>query len=91
MAVRKFSEAIIRNCIRHIADLARFLRRSLDTAIAEYVRRFQVRMIENSARPPKRNSAILVFNEVDNTGDGGSNSNGLRGLIETPESRHWRA
>ena len=61
MAVRKFSEAIIRNCIRHIADLARFLRRSLDTAIAEYVRRFQVRMIENSARPPKRNSATSAI------------------------------
>jgi len=42
-------------------------------------------MTENGARPPKRNSAILVFNEVDNTGDGGSNSNGLRGLSETPE------
>ena len=49
MAVRKFSEATIRNYIRHIADLAKFLGRSPDTVTAEDVRRFQVHMTENGA------------------------------------------
>ena len=61
MAVRKFSEATIRNYIRHIADLAKFLGRSPDTATAEDVRRFQVHMTENGARPPKLNSATSAI------------------------------
>ena len=61
MAVRKFSEATIRNYIRHIADLAKFLGRSPDTATAEGVRRFQVHMTENGARPPKLNSATSAI------------------------------
>ena len=47
MAVRKFSEATIRNYIRHIADLAKFMERSPDTATAEDVRRFQVHTTQN--------------------------------------------
>jgi len=47
MVVRKFSEATIRNYIRHIADLAKFMERSPDTATAEDVRRFQVHMTQN--------------------------------------------
>jgi integrase/recombinase XerD len=61
MAVRNFSEATIRNYIRHIADLAKFLGRSPDTATAEDVRRFQVHMTENGARPPKLNSATSAI------------------------------
>src|SRR6516164_2185200 len=61
MAVRNFSEATIRNYIRHIADLAKFLGRSPDTATAEGVRRFQVHMTENGARPPKLNSATSAI------------------------------
>ena len=61
MAVRNFSEATIRNYIRHIADLAKFLGRSLDTATAEDVRRFQVHLTENGARPPKLNSATSAI------------------------------
>jgi len=61
MAVRNFSEAAIRNYICHIADLAKFLGRSPDTATAEDVRRFQVHMTENGARPPKLNSATSAI------------------------------
>jgi hypothetical protein len=35
MAVRKFSEATIRNYIRHIVEFAKFLGRSPDTATAK--------------------------------------------------------
>ena len=41
LAVRKFSEATCRNYIRHIAEFAKFLGRSPDTATADDVRRFQ--------------------------------------------------
>ena len=61
MAVRKFSEATIRNYIRHIAEFAKFLGRSPETATAEDVRRFQVHMTENGARPPKLNSATSAI------------------------------
>ena len=61
MAVRKFTEATIRNYIRHIAEFAKFLGRSPETATAEDVRRFQVHMTENGARPPKLNSATSAI------------------------------
>ena len=57
MAVRKFSDATQRNYIRHVADLAKFLGRSPDTATADDVRRFQVVMTEGGARPSTLNSA----------------------------------
>jgi site-specific recombinase XerD len=57
LAVRKFSEATCRNYIRHIAEFAKFLGRSPDSATAEDVRRFQVHMTESGARPPKLNGA----------------------------------
>ena len=41
MAVRKFSEATCRNYIRHIAEFAKFLGRSPDTATADDVRLFR--------------------------------------------------
>ena len=59
MAVRNFSETTSRNHIRHIADFAKFLGRSPDTATAEDVRRFQVHMTENGA--PKLNSATSAL------------------------------
>ena len=59
--MRNFSEATIRNYIRHIAELARFLGRSPDTTTGEDVRRFQVHMTENGARPPKLNSATSAI------------------------------
>ena len=61
MAVRHFSEATIRNYIRHIAELAKFLGRSPDTASAEDVRRFQVHMTENGARPSTLNSTTSAL------------------------------
>ncbi len=54
MAVRKFSETTCRNFIRHIAEFAKFLGRSPDTATADDVRRFQVDMTENGVRPSHR-------------------------------------
>jgi hypothetical protein len=61
MAVRKFSEATSRHSIRHIAEFAKFLDRSPDTATAEDVRRFQVYMTECGAKPPKLNSATCAL------------------------------
>jgi integrase/recombinase XerD len=61
MAVRRFSEATQRNYIRHIAEFAKFLGRSPDTATADDVRRFQVHMTESGARPPKLNSATSAL------------------------------
>jgi integrase/recombinase XerD len=61
MAVRKFSEATCRNYIRHIAEFAKFLGRSPDTATANDVRHFQVHMSESGARPPKLNSATSAL------------------------------
>jgi site-specific recombinase XerD len=61
MAVRKFSEATIRNYIRHIVEFAKFLGRSPDTATAEDVRRFQVHLTQDGARPPKLNSATSAI------------------------------
>jgi integrase/recombinase XerD len=61
MTVRKFSEATSRNYIRHIAEFAKFLGRSPDTAAAEDVRRFQVHMTENGARPSTLNSATSAL------------------------------
>lgn len=61
MAVRKFSEATSRNYIRHIAEFAKFLGRSPDAAAAEDVRRFQVHMTENGARPSTLNSATSAL------------------------------
>ena len=61
MAVRKFSEATVRNYIRHIVEFAKFLGRSPDTATAEDVRRFQVHLTEDGARPPKLNSATSAI------------------------------
>jgi integrase/recombinase XerD len=61
MTVRKFSEATSRNYIRHIAEFAKFLGRSPDTATAEDVRRFQVHITENGARPSTLNSATSTL------------------------------
>jgi site-specific recombinase XerD len=61
MAVRKFSEATIRNYICHIVEFAKFLGRSPDTATAEDVRRFQVHLTQDGARPPKLNSATSAI------------------------------
>jgi integrase/recombinase XerD len=61
MAVRKFSEATQRNYIRHIAEFAKFLGRSPDSATADDVRRFQVHMTESGAHPPKLNSATSAL------------------------------
>ena len=61
MAVRKFSETTCRNYIRHIAEFAKFLSRSPDTATADDVRRFQVHMSETGARPSTLNSATSAL------------------------------
>src|SRR5262245_16378212 len=61
LAVRKFSEATCRNYIRHIAEFAKFLGRSPDSATAEDVRRFQVHMTESGARPSKLNGATSAL------------------------------
>jgi site-specific recombinase XerD len=61
LAMRKFSEATCRNYIRHIAEFAKFLGRSPDSATAEDVRRFQVHMSESGARPPKLNGATSAL------------------------------
>src|SRR5215470_6034148 len=57
MAVRKFGDATQRNYSRHVAQLAKFLGRSPDAATADDVRRFQVHMTEDGARPSTLNSA----------------------------------
>jgi integrase/recombinase XerD len=61
MAVRKFSETTCRNYIRHIAEFAKFLGRSPDTATADDVRRFQVDMTENGVRPSTLNTATSAL------------------------------
>ena len=61
MAVRKFSETTCRNYIRHIAEFAKFLGRSPDTATADDVRRFQVEMTENGVRPSTLNIATSAL------------------------------
>jgi site-specific recombinase XerD len=61
MAVRKFSETTCRNYIRHIAEFAKFLGRSPDTATADDVRRFQVHMSENGVRVPTLNTATSAL------------------------------
>jgi len=50
MAVRKFTEKTRKNYIHHVANFAKFLGRSPDTATAEEVRRFQVHLTESGAR-----------------------------------------
>jgi len=55
MAVRKLCETTCRNYIPHITEFAKFLGRSPDAASADDVRRFQVRMSENGARPSTLN------------------------------------
>jgi hypothetical protein len=57
MAVRRFSDATQRNYIRNVAELAKFLGRSPDTATADDVRRFQVDITKGGARPSTLNSA----------------------------------
>jgi integrase/recombinase XerD len=52
MAVRKFVEKTRHDYIRHVEAFARFLGRSPDTATAEDVRRFQVRLTESGVQPP---------------------------------------
>ena len=61
MAVRKFSETPCRNYIRHIAEFAKFLGRSPETATADDVRRFQVEMTENGVRPSTLNIATSAL------------------------------
>ena len=61
LAVRKFSEATCRNYIRHIAEFAKFLGRSPDTATADDVRLFRVHMTENGARSSTLNSATSAL------------------------------
>src|SRR5215470_1374820 len=61
MAVRKFGDATQRNYIRHVAELAKFLGRSLYTATADDVRRFQVHMTEDGARPSMLNSSASAL------------------------------
>ena len=61
MAVRKFSETTCRNYIRHIAEFAKFLGRSPDTATADDVRRFQVHMSESGMRAPTLNTATSAL------------------------------
>jgi integrase/recombinase XerD len=57
MAVRNFGSKTQQDYIRHVAMFAKFLGRSPDTATAEDVRRFQVDMTENGARPSTLNMA----------------------------------
>jgi integrase/recombinase XerD len=63
MTVRKFGAKTQQDYIRQVATLAKFLGRSPDTVTADNVRRFQVDMTENGARPSTRNSAssALLF------------------------------
>ena len=61
MAVRKFTEKTRDHYIRHVAAFAKFLGRSPDTATAEDVRRFQVHMTEDGARPPTLNTATSAL------------------------------
>ena len=61
MAVRKFTEKTRKNYIHHVANFAKFLGRSPDTATAEDVRRFQVHLTEIGARPPTLNSATSAL------------------------------
>jgi len=61
MAVRKFTEKTRKNYIHHVANFAKFLGRSPDTATAEDVRRFQVHLTESGARPPTLNSATSAL------------------------------
>ena len=61
MAVRHFVAKTQQHYIRHVAMFAKFLGRSPDTATAEDVRRFQVEMTENGARPSTLNIATLAL------------------------------
>jgi integrase/recombinase XerD len=61
MTVRKFSEATSRQYIRHVAEFAKFLGRSPDMASGDDVRRFQVDMTENGARPSTLNMATSAL------------------------------
>ena len=67
MAVRRFRSKTQQDYIRHLAMFAKFLGRSPDTATAEDVRRFQVDMTENGARP--------------STADCGHHSNGFPDIV----------
>jgi integrase/recombinase XerD len=61
MTVCKFSEATRRQYVRHVAEFSKFLGRSPDMASADDVRRFQVDMTENGARPSTLNMATSAL------------------------------
>jgi len=61
MAVRQFGDKTRHDYIRHIESFARFLGRSLDTATAEDVRRFQVHLTERGVQPPTLNSSASAL------------------------------
>jgi integrase/recombinase XerD len=61
MAVRKFGAKTQQHYIRQLAMFAKFLGRSSDMATAEDVRRFQVDMTENGARPSTLNLATSTL------------------------------
>ena len=48
MSVRKFTPDTQRDYIRHVKNLAGFLRRSPDTATAEELRAFQLKMTQEN-------------------------------------------
>jgi integrase/recombinase XerD len=56
MAIRSFGTKTRHDYIRHVEVLAAFLGRSLGTATADDLRRFQQHQVEEGARPPKLNS-----------------------------------
>lgn len=61
MTVRKFVEKTQRDYLRHVKDLNVFLGRSLATATAEDLRRYQLHLTESGVRPPTVNSTVSAL------------------------------
>ena len=61
MSLRHFGEKTQKDYIRAVANLARFLGRSPDTATAEDLRRFQLHLTETHVRPPTINFTVTAL------------------------------
>ena len=61
MTARRFKEKVQKDYVRHVRNLAAFLRRSPDTATSEDVRSFQLHMAKQQIGAPTINSAIAAL------------------------------
>ena len=61
MTARRFKEKVQKDYVRHVRNIAAFLRRSPDTATSEDVRSFQLHLAKQQIGAPTINSAIAAL------------------------------